>query len=54
MELVFLPTGAALVAAAGEFVYGGPSSGFRGFHAEPLFLVARFDVLRLTLLLVGI
>jgi len=49
-----VPAGAALFAAAGEFVYGGPSPCFRGFRAEPLFLVAGFDVFRLTLLFVSV
>ena len=50
----FLPAGAALFAATGEFVYGGPSPCSRGFRAEPLFLVAGFDVFRLTLLFVSV
>src|ERR1035437_2365507 len=52
--LVFLPAGAALFAAAGEFVYGGPSPCFRGFRAEAPLLVAGFDVFRLTLLFVSV
>ena len=36
-----VPAGAALFAATGEFVYGGPSPCFRGFRAEPLSLVER-------------
>jgi len=50
----FFPAGAALFAAPAEFVYGGPSPGFRGFRAEPRFLVAGFDVFGLTLLFVSV
>ena len=50
----FLPAGAALFAAAGEFVHGGPSPRFGGFRADTLFLVAGLDVFRLTLLFVSV
>ena len=49
-----LPARAALLAAAAEFVHGGPSPGFRGFHAEPLLLLASFDVGGLAFLFVGV
>ena len=49
-----LPAGAALFAAAIEFIDSGPSPRFRGFHAQALFLVAGFDVFRLTFLFVSI
>ena len=53
-ESVPVPTGAALVAAAGKFVDGGPGPRFRSFGAQPLFLVAGFDVRRLTFLFVRV
>jgi hypothetical protein len=43
-----VPPGAALFAAAGEFVDGGPGMSFRIFHADAFFLVAGLDVGRLT------
>ena len=49
---MILPAGAALFAAAGEFVHGGPSPRFRRFHAGTALLVARFDVRRLPFLFV--
>ena len=48
--LSFLPSGALLFAATGEFVYGGPSSCLRSFLADSFLLVAGFDVFRLTFL----
>jgi len=50
----FLPAGAALFAAAGEFVYGGPSPGFSGFYANALFLIAGFDMYRLPFLFISV
>jgi len=37
-----------------RFCYRGPSPGFRALCAEPLFLVAGFNVFRLTLLFVSV
>src|ERR1039457_5401743 len=51
---VFLPAGAALLAATGEFVYGGPSPCFRSFRAQAFFLVTGFDMGRLTFLFVSV
>src|ERR1035441_2546353 len=45
-----LPAGTALLAAAGEFVYGCPGPCFRGHCLQPLLLVAGFNVFRLPLL----
>src|ERR1017187_7959987 len=50
----FLPAGPAFFAAAGEFVYRGPSPRFRGFRNETIFLAAGFNVFRLTLLFVSV
>jgi hypothetical protein len=52
--MVFLPAGAALLAAPVQFVYGGPSPRFRRFRADALFLVTGFDVFRLTLLFISV
>ena len=46
--------GTAFFAAAGDFVYSGPRACFRSFHADAFFLVAGFDVSRLTLLFVSV
>ncbi len=46
----FLPAGAALFAAAGKFVYGGPGPCFSGFCADAFILVAGFDMFRLPFL----
>src|ERR1019366_9626929 len=54
VKLSPLSAGAALFTPTCELVDGGPSPCFRGFHAEPLFLVAGFDVFRLTLLFVSV
>jgi len=48
------PSRAAQLAAAGNFVHGGPGAGFRIFYAHTFFLVASFDVRRLTFLLIGV
>ena len=50
---VFSP-GAALFAAAGQFVDGGPGAGFGSFGADTGFLVARLNVGRLTFLFVSV
>jgi hypothetical protein len=49
-----VPAGATLFAAAIEFVHGRPGAGFRIFHADTFFLVAGFDVCRLTFLFVSV
>ena len=49
-----VPAGAAFFAAAGEFVYSGSSACFCSFHADAFFLIAGFDVCRLTLLFVSV
>jgi len=49
-----LPAGAALFAASGEFVNGGPSPCFCSFYACSLFLVAGFDVCGLPFLFIGV
>jgi hypothetical protein len=54
IELFLVPAGAALFAAAGEFVDGGPSAGFGGFQAETFLFVAGFDMRRLTFLFVRV
>src|ERR1022692_2949248 len=46
--------GAAFFAAARELVDGSPSAGFRIFRADIFFLVAGFDVRRLTFLFVSV
>ena len=51
---ILVSPGPALSAATGEFIHGGPSPRFRGFRADTLFLVAGFDVFRLTFLFVSI
>jgi len=52
--MAFLPAGTALFTAAGKFVDRGPSPRLRRLRADAFFLVARFDVLRLALLLVRV
>jgi len=49
-----LPAGAALLAATGEFVYGGPGTCGGVFRAETPFLIAGFNVFRLALLFVSV
>ena len=46
--------GAAFFAAAGKFIHGGPGAGFRIFRADTFFLVAGFDMCRLTFLFVSV
>jgi hypothetical protein len=47
---ILVSTGAALFAAAGEFIDGCPSAGFGDFHTHAFLFVTGFDVCRLTFL----
>ena len=51
---MIFPAGATLLAAAGEFVHGSPSSRLRSFHAVTALLITGFYVSRMPLLLVGV